>query len=390
MDPNTSVSERYRSLVEVNLKNFSVTVESRTLDIQFNRTNMAMQQDIRAFFLEACTCSKYTACREEKNMKFTCSHKCKISTYNKCSKNGDCSVNERGETECRCHEDSYYVYKGDTCQEKVLVFFSGRNTAIIGSCAGALIAVILLLTIYLVARWRNKRIKKGSDEKQSDPKELQRDNSRIENVPMGGVGRANPAYQSRSSDRSNHYEPYPGDRSNHYESYPGDRPVKENVYEEELAYNEGRYYRVLNDPESGTKAYVYQPSNISMPDKRTSTASKFDDLESKPPSYYLRPEKEQRPFHDMADRDQRFFQNKADRQQHPYKDMADRDQRPFHGMADRDQRPIQNNVDRQQRPFQDMADRDHQPFHDMTDRENPYAIKRPQIMRSMVTSDGYR
>ncbi|OWF42424.1 hypothetical protein KP79_PYT24216 [Mizuhopecten yessoensis] len=196
-----------------------------------------------------------------------------------------------------------------------MVFFSGKNTAIIGASAGAVIACLLLLFIFLGARWRHKRIGKTTDEKLSDPEEIRKDNSQIENVPMDGVGKTNPMYRP---DKSDHHDERHGDY------YPGERSDRDNIYEDELAYNEGRYYRVLKDPDNRSKAYVYQPSNMSIPDQRSSTASKFDDLDSKPLSYHLRPEREQ------------------------------------------------------------------QSFHDMVDTEQPYSIRRPQIMRSTINSNGYR
>ncbi|XP_033729088.1 uncharacterized protein LOC117318174 [Pecten maximus] len=306
VDPNI----QYKELQGVSFDNFQVKIRNTTSKIELNKTVSAIHMKTAAYFSKACTCSTYTACQDN-GSQIICSHKCDVN--NICSKFGDCYVDKKGTVKCRCREDSYYVYKGDTCEEKVLVFFNGKNTAIVGACAGVVVAFLLLLFIYIGARWRHKRTRKGTDEKLSDPREIQRDNYNIENVPLDGVGKTNPAYR-----------PDQNDRHGHDDHYPADQPTTENVYEEELAYDEGRYYRVLNDPESRSKAFVYQPTNMSIPDHRTSTASKFDDLDSKPPSFYMRPEIEQRRYHEFMD------------------------------------------------------------------TEHPYSIKRPQIMRSNVNSDGYR
>ncbi|XP_060079454.1 interphotoreceptor matrix proteoglycan 2-like [Ylistrum balloti] len=275
------------SIKNVQLDN--ITVDGVSLRIEKSKTNCAIQKALSSKQMED-NCRHSNVCSIDrvcviKRQRFMCEHKCDV--HNMCSNDGECYVNEKGDMKCRCREDSTYIYKGEACKEKVLIFFSGKNTAIIGACAGAVVAFLLLLVIYLGARWRRKRNKQLNDEKMTNPEEIQRENSRIENVPMAGVGKTNPTYRSYK------------DELNH-EGNDDDNHGGHLVYEDTLAYDEGRYYRVLNDPENRSKAFVYQPSNMSMPDTRTSTASKFDDLDSQPPSFHMRPEIEQRQYQDIV------------------------------------------------------------------------------------------
>ncbi|XP_021370042.1 uncharacterized protein LOC110461082 [Mizuhopecten yessoensis] len=114
---------------------------------------------------------------------------------------------------------------------------------------------------------------------------------------MDGMGKTNPMYRPLNSYHQ---------QGRHDKYYPGERSDRDNIYEDELAYDEGRYYRVLNDPESRSKALVYQPSNMSSPEKRTETTSQVEDLASKPPSYNRKQEMEHHPFHDMVNTEQPY------------------------------------------------------------------------------------
>ncbi|XP_021370058.1 mucin-13-like [Mizuhopecten yessoensis] len=299
-----NTTQLLNSIKEAGYTNAQFNVSGKDiLYIETNKTDNAIQQALEQNHFEevlqkACiksnVCSYDTVCVVNKQV-LTCTHKCNAN--NICSKNGECYVHIDGNVKCRCKKDSTYVYNGHTCKDKVLVFFNGKNTTIIGACAGAAIAFLFLLVIYFVVRWREKRTSKTTDEKLSDPEEIRKDNSQIENVPMDGMGKTNPMYRPHIS---NHQQ------EGHGNYYPGERSDRDNIYEDELAYDKGRYYRVLNDPKSRSKALVYQPSNMSSPEKRTETMSKFDDLASKPQPYNRRQEMEHQPFHDMLNTEQPY------------------------------------------------------------------------------------